>query len=95
MDMLHLDEQLSRARNAIGQASAYTDTQLPYQYVHLLTFVVISCNLILCLDTGMSLGTALKPGAAWDPVFVFLEIFRVISRNQKKFKKSWFSTKTH
>jgi len=77
VDMLHLDEQLSRARNAIGQVSAYTDTQLPFQYVHLLTFVVISCNLILCLDVGFSLGTALKPGSALDPVFVALEIFRV------------------
>jgi predicted membrane chloride channel (bestrophin family) len=78
VDLLHLDEQLSRARNAIGQVSAYTDTQLPFQYVHLLTFVVISCNLILCLDVGLSLGTAFKPGSTWDPVFVALEIFRVI-----------------
>jgi predicted membrane chloride channel (bestrophin family) len=78
VDMLHLDEQLSRARNAIGQVSAYTDSQLPFQYVHLLTFVVISCNLILCLDVGLSLGTAFKAGSTWDPVFVALEIFRVI-----------------
>jgi predicted membrane chloride channel (bestrophin family) len=78
VDMLHLDEQLSRARNAIGQVSAYTDTQLPFQYVHLLSFVVISCNLILVLDVGLSLGTSLKPGSSPDPVFVALEIFRVL-----------------
>jgi len=77
VDLLHLDDQLSRARNGIGQVSAYTDTQLPFQYVHLLTFVVISCNLMLCFDAGLSLGTALKPGSTWDPVFVALEIFRV------------------
>jgi predicted membrane chloride channel (bestrophin family) len=77
VDMLHLDEQLSRARNAIGQVSAYADTQLPFQYVHLLTFVVIWCNLILCFDVGLALGTAFKPGSAADPVFVALEVFRV------------------
>merc|ERR1719247_2308156 len=29
VDMLHLDDQLKRARNGIGQVNAYTDTQLP------------------------------------------------------------------
>jgi predicted membrane chloride channel (bestrophin family) len=77
VDMVHLDAHLERARNGIGQVSAYTDTQLPYQYVHLLTLVVISSNLILCVDVGLSLGTAFQPGNIWDPVAVALQIFRV------------------
>merc|ERR1719379_1847022 len=77
IEMLHLDNMLSSARNGVGQVTAYTDTQLPFQYVHLLTFVVISCNVILCLDVGLELGQAFKPGSTWDPVFVALELFRV------------------
>merc|ERR1719420_2853416 len=76
VDMLHLDDQLKQARNGIGQVNAYTDTQLPFQYVHLLTLVVIACNLILCVDVGLSLGTTFQPGNIWDPVHVALVIVR-------------------
>merc|ERR1719359_651973 len=48
-----LNDQLRRARSAIGKIFAYCTTQLPYQYVHLLSFCVLLCSLLITSKCGL------------------------------------------
>merc|ERR1719213_1271260 len=58
--ILHLDLKILQARNAIGKIFAYCATQLPYQYVHLLSFCVLTCNLLLAVKCGIRIGSTLS-----------------------------------
>jgi len=72
-EMLFLDEQIRRARNAIGKVFAYCNTQLPFQYVHLLTFCILLCNLIVSLKCGLMIAQA------WGDVpLVLLQILQIV-----------------
>jgi len=78
---IYLDEQMGMARNAIGRVFAYCQTQLPYQYVHLLSFCVILCNLLLCFKCGVVIGYSAAPNQAGhrDVVGIALQVFQIVA----------------
>jgi len=78
---IYLDEQMGMARNAIGRVFAYCQTQLPYQYVHLLSFCVILCNLLLCFKCGVVIGYSAAPShdGHRDIVGIALQVFQIVA----------------
>jgi len=78
---VYLDEQMGMARNAIGRVFAYCQTQLPYQYVHLLSFCVILCNLLLCFKCGVVIGYSMTPTKEGhrDVVGIMLQVFQIVA----------------
>jgi predicted membrane chloride channel (bestrophin family) len=78
---IYLDEQMGMARNAIGRVFAYCQTQLPYQYVHLLSFCVILCNLLLCFKCGVVIGYSATPNKDGhrDVVGIVLQVFQIVA----------------
>jgi predicted membrane chloride channel (bestrophin family) len=78
---VYLDEQMGLARNAIGRVFAYCQTQLPYQYVHLLSFCVILCNLLLCFKCGVVIGYSSAPtkDGHRDIVGITLQVFQIVA----------------
>jgi len=78
---VYLDEQMGLARNAIGRVFAYCQTQLPYQYVHLLSFCVILCNLLLCFKCGVVIGYSFTPNKDGhrDVVGITLQVFQIVA----------------
>jgi predicted membrane chloride channel (bestrophin family) len=78
---IYLDEQMGLARNAIGRVFAYCQTQLPYQYVHLLSFCVILCNLLLCFKCGVVIGYSMTPtkDGHIDIVGITLQVFQIVA----------------
>jgi len=78
---IYLDEQMGLARNAIGRVFAYCQTQLPYQYVHLLSFCVILCNLLLCFKCGVVIGYSAAPNKDGhrDVVGIALQVFQIVA----------------
>jgi predicted membrane chloride channel (bestrophin family) len=79
--VIYLDEQMGMARNAIGRVFAYCQTQLPYQYVHLLSFCVILCNLLLCFKCGVVIGYSATPNKDGhrDVVGIALQVFQIVA----------------
>jgi predicted membrane chloride channel (bestrophin family) len=79
--IIYLDEQMGMARNAIGRVFAYCQTQLPYQYVHLLSFCVILCNLLLCFKCGVVIGYSATPNKEGhrDVVGITLQVFQIVA----------------
>jgi len=73
-----LNEQLRKGRSAIGKVYAYCNTQLPYQYVHLLSFCVLLCNLLLATKCGISIGQSLSAGGGPSYVRALLQVFQVV-----------------
>merc|ERR1719482_687290 len=53
-------------------------TQLPYQYVHLLSFCVLLCNLLLATKCGISIGQSLSAGGGPSYVRALLQVFQVV-----------------
>merc|ERR1719375_2637345 len=78
---IYLDEQTGMARNAIGRVFAYCQTQLPYQYVHLLSFCVILCNLLLCFKCGVVIGYSCAPNKDGhrEVVGIALQVFQIVA----------------
>jgi predicted membrane chloride channel (bestrophin family) len=78
---IYLDEQMGMARNAIGRVFAYCQTQLPYQYVHLLSFCVILCNLLLTFKCGVVIGYSATPSKDGhrDVVGIALQVFQIVA----------------
>jgi len=54
--MPELDMLCARARGSIGGAFAYTDTQVPFNYVHLLVVSVFLSNITLSVKCGLIMG---------------------------------------
>jgi len=73
-----LNEQLRKGRSAIGKVYAYCNTQLPYQYVHLLSFCVLLCNLLLATKCGISIGQSLSAGGGSSYVRATMQVFQVV-----------------
>jgi len=76
--LLHLDERIRQARRAIAKVFVYVGTQLPYQYVHLLSFCVLLCNLLLAVKCGVQIGSTL---AAQQPLYLaraFAQLCQVV-----------------
>jgi hypothetical protein len=55
------DTIVFKARTSIDEVFVYTTTQLPFQYVHLLSFTVRISNLLLAVKCGATMGWDLAP----------------------------------
>jgi len=51
-----LDKLCVKARSSIGLIFAYTDTQVPFAYVHLLVLSIIFSNCLIALKCGLAIG---------------------------------------
>lgn len=51
-----LNEICVKARGSIGLIFAYTDTQVPFAYVHLLVLSIILSNCLIAVKCGLSIG---------------------------------------
>merc|ERR1712070_71339 len=51
-----LDALCAKARGCIGATFAITDTQLPFQYIHLLMYVTIVSNMLVAVKCGVMIG---------------------------------------
>jgi len=76
-DSRQLDLFIYRARDAISDVFAYCRTQLPFQYVHLLTFTVILSNLLVAVKCGVAIGKSIAPDTPSDCVYSCTQVFHV------------------
>jgi len=74
-ELQSLDDRIRTCRNAIGKIYAYCHTQLPFQYVHLMTFCILLCNMVVAIKCGLLAGEAMDP---FDLPNIFLQAFQVI-----------------
>jgi predicted membrane chloride channel (bestrophin family) len=73
-----LEVYYSMAQGAIVEIDAYCGTQLPFQYVHLLSMSVLMSNLLIAVKCGVAIGKAISPDTPTDNVYVFVQIFHVL-----------------
>lgn len=65
-----------KAKVAVEDVFVYTQTQLPFQYVHLLAFTVMMSNLLLAVKCGVAIGRGLAPPVEY--VNPMVEAFQVL-----------------
>lgn len=73
-----LDILCTKARGSIGQAFAYTDTQLPLPYVHMLATAVIISNFLVALKCGLVIGRVLGPNTQMNYLVLAVQICHVV-----------------
>jgi len=77
-----LDELCAKGRGGIGTLFTYTDTQLPYVWVHMLSVIVTLVNLVIALKCGLNMGYLLEmsalPGQAMECSKLFAELCTVV-----------------
>jgi len=66
-----LHEICRHARGAVGMSFAYTDTQLPFRYVHFLSLIIWTHNIIQAVNSAVVITRDLRKG---EPVSVAIEV---------------------
>mmetsp|Transcript_122875 Transcript_122875/g.381905 ORF Transcript_122875/g.381905 Transcript_122875/m.381905 type:complete len:482 (-) Transcript_122875:109-1554(-) len=69
-----LDALCAKGRGAIGELFTYTDTQIPYSYIHLLTMMVFLTNLVIAVKAGLAIGRNLESHETFDSMDVLTEM---------------------
>eukprot|EP00930_Biecheleria_cincta_P101994 TRINITY_DN93656_c0_g1_i1.p1 TRINITY_DN93656_c0_g1~~TRINITY_DN93656_c0_g1_i1.p1 ORF type:complete len:430 (+),score=47.63 TRINITY_DN93656_c0_g1_i1:62-1351(+) len=70
-----LHEICRKARGAIGQAFAYTDTQVPFRYVHFLSLLIWVHNFFQAVNSALVMAHAVKNRDTLSFVIEFIFLF--------------------
>lgn len=72
-----LDLHCAQMRHAIGETFAFLNTQLPFQYVHLLATSLLISNTLIAVKCGVAIGKNLSPDTPTDYVYCMVQVFHV------------------
>jgi len=76
-EIRQLDLLCAHLRDSIGTTFAYVYTQLPFQYVHLLSLSILVSNLLVAVKCGVAIGRTVSPDTPNDYVYTAVQIFQV------------------
>jgi len=76
-EIRQLDLLCAHLRDSIGITFAYVQTQLPFQYVHLLSLSILVSNLLVAVKCGVAIGRTVSPDTPNDYVYTAVQVFQV------------------